>query len=332
MLLNDNLESKVEPFLTIYQELKGAFKWKADKKVLMLVSSMYVINGRAFDLERFNEISKHIQTQVGAFNTLRSSSERFSIAAMLDIKCDEPEVGFQSYLDLYELLVSGGFRRGMFTYIAAVVLFSSNVAPTNYEEIGAKAQDVYKAMKKEHRFLTSQDDYPLSVLLATRNEEISILMERVEGYYHQLHQLGFRKGNDLQFLSHILSLVPEGNATQLSQRCLDIYETITTLWKKPKSLLYPTIGMLALTDEGQLNLKEVMVIAERLNSEKDFKWDKDLNFMFAVNLLISEKMEDPTVSNTGMMTTIEVILQAQQAAMVASMTAVSAAAATSSSS
>jgi len=87
---------------------------------------------------------------------------------------------------------------------------------------------------------------------------------------------------------------------------------------------YPTIGMLALFDQDQLDLKEVINLTERLNSEKDFKWQKDINFMFAVHLLMSEVTEDTTFSDTGMMTTIEIIMQAQQAAMIASIAAVTA--------
>lgn len=325
MLPTKSLEDKVDQFLSIYTELKKALKWKvSDKKMIMLVSSMYVVNNRPFDLQQYLRISEHIKSSVDVFNTLRSS-QRFSIAAMLDIHFDRAEDVFQSYLHLYEALVKGGFKRGMFTYIAAGVIFTSDTNPAKYNALIEKAQRIYKAMKKEHMFLTTQNDYPLAVLLASQNKEIHLLIEHIEGFYHELQTKGFRKGNDLQFLSHILSLNPKGDRTLLSNRCMQINEKISQLGKKLKTMNYPTIGMLALCDQNQLDLEKIIELTERLSSEKDFKWQKDLNLMLIVHLFMSEITKDTTVSNTGMMTTIEIMMQAQQAAMIASITAVTAA-------
>jgi hypothetical protein len=329
-LPTESLEQKVNRFLAIYTDLKKALKWKVtDNKTVMLTSTMYVVNNRKFDLERFLRISDHIKSSVGGFNTLRSS-QRFSIAAMLDIRLENVEDVFQSYLDLYETLIKGGFKRGMFTYITAGIIFTSDTQPSDYNEIIERANSIYKAMKSEHLFLTSESDYPLAVLLALRNEETSSLMQHIEGFYDQLNKLGLKKGNDLQFLSHILSLDPKGDRNILSNRCMQTYDKLTQLSKKPKTMHYPSIGMLAMCEQDQLDLTVVMQLTKRLNSEKEFKWQKDLNFMLAVHLVMSEITEDTTLSNTGMMTTLEIIMQAQQAAMIASMGAVAAASASNS--
>jgi hypothetical protein len=329
-LPTESLEQKVNRYLSIYTDLKKALKWKiTDNKTVMLTSIMYVVNNRKFELERFQRISDYIKSSVGSFNTLRSS-QRFSIASMLDIRFENVEDVFQSYLDLYETLIKGGFKRGMFTYITAGVIFTSDKQPSDYDELIEKAHSVYKAMKGEHLFLTSESDYPLAVLLALRNEDTSSLMEHIEGFYDHLNNLGLRKGNDLQFLSHILSLDLKGDRKILSDRCMQIFDRLTQLSKKPKTMHYPSIGMLAMCEPDQLDLTAVTQLTERLNSEKEFKWQKDLNFMLAVHLVMSEITEDATLSNTGMMTTLEIIMQAQQAAMIASMGAVAAASASNS--
>lgn len=226
---------------------------------------------------------------------------------------------------LYEVLVKSGFKRGMFTYIAAGVLFTSKIDPKDHVFFVEKAHHIYKAMQKEHMFLTSENDYPLALLLATQHEEVSSLIERMEGFYHQLQTVGFKKGNDLQFLTHILSLDSTADKNGLSDRCLEIFDKIHQLNKKPKPVNYPTIGMLALCDQKQFDLQNLIWVTERLNAEKDFKWQKDINFMLAAQLFISELTEDTSVPTTGLMTTLEIIMQAQQAAMIASMAAVTAA-------
>lgn len=325
MLTNHNLEQKIDQFLSIYKELKKALKWKVtDHKTTMLIASMYVVNKRDFDLQRFLQVSEYIKSNVNAFNTLRSQ-ERFSIGAMLDIHCDQVEDVFHSYLDLYDVLAKSGFKRGMFTYIAAGILFTSKIDPKEHILFVERAQHIYKAMQKEHMFLTSENDYPLALLLATRDEDVSSLIERMEGFYHQLQIIGFKKGNDLQFLTHILSLDPTADKNVLSDCCLEIFDKIHQLNKKPKPVNYPIIGMLALCDQKQFDLQHLITVTERLNAEKDFKWQKDINFMLAAQLFICELTKDPTVPTTGLMTTLEIIMQAQQAAMIASMAAVTAA-------
>ncbi|WP_158661037.1 DUF4003 family protein [Bacillus kwashiorkori] len=319
------MDERVDQFLSVYSELKKALRWKvSDNKTLMLIASMFVVNKREFDIQRFLQVSEYIKGNVDAFNTLRSQ-ERFSIGAMLHIHFNRVEDVFHSYLHLYETLINSGFKRGMFTYIAAGVLFTSKTDSQDYRLIAEKAYRIYKAMQKEHLFLTSENDYPLALLLATRNEEVPSLIERMEDFYHQLQTLGFKKGNDLQFLSHVLSLDPSADKKILSERCITLFDKIHQLHKKPKSVHYPTIGMLALCDQSQLDLQKLINVTERLNTEKDFKWQKDINFMLAAQLFISELTEDTTVPTAGLMTTLEIIMQAQQVAMIASMAAVTAA-------
>lgn len=55
------------------------------------------------------------------------------------------------------------------------------------------------AMKSKHFFLTSNDDYPLAVLLTNINCSIEHQMENIEFFYHYLGDRVFRKGNDLHF-------------------------------------------------------------------------------------------------------------------------------------
>ncbi|XBO86654.1 DUF4003 family protein [Bacillus licheniformis] len=90
-----------------------------------------------------------------------------------------------------------------------------------------RALSIYKGMKDKHVFLTSAGDYLLAVLLAGSNMETGELIDYIEAFYQKLSQAGFRKGNDLQFLSHILSLMPERDSDQLVARSLRIYDELT---------------------------------------------------------------------------------------------------------
>ncbi len=66
-------------------------------------------------------------------------------------------------------------------------------------------------------------------------------------------------------------------------------------------------------------------MAGALNSDKLFRWQKDMNLKTAVNLYMSEKTEDPTLLETGLYQTLEAVIQAQQTAAIAIMTSSAAA-------
>ncbi|MFC3885597.1 DUF4003 family protein [Bacillus songklensis] len=126
-----------------------------------------------------------------------------------------------------------------------------------------------------------------------------------------------RKGNDLQFLSHILSLDHETEAGLLVERCVRLFDSLKQSGSKPKAMHYPVIGLLALMDGGGKEMETIRQIVNELNSEKLFKGHKDINFIMAVHLFMSDQTEDCSLLETGIYTTLEALIQAQQAAMIA---------------
>lgn len=125
------------------------------------------------------------------------SYHRFVVAATLDIHFTDYKKAFRNFLDLYEQLVTGGFSRSIFTYLAATVLLTgeSGQHGTHIQ----RSMQVYKRMKKDHLFLTGTSDYPLAVLLAGQSENVETLMDRVERLYQKLATASLRKGMTFNF-------------------------------------------------------------------------------------------------------------------------------------
>ena len=63
---------------------------------------------------------------------------------------------------------------------------------------------------------------------------------------------------------------------------------------------------------------------EKLQVEKLFRWHTDTNILIAIQLFVSQKGEESKATNTGLQTMIEVLIQAQQATMMATIAASSA--------
>src|SRR5699024_314881 len=130
-------------------------------------------------------------------------------------------------------------------------------------EIISTTKNIYQGMKKEHPFLTSASDYPLATLLAY--EQHSDIVQKVEVIYDGLSKNGFRKGNDLQFASHVLALSRDETENTLISRSTQIFDQFKKMGIKPKSLYYPVMGMLALLPQDMLDMQGIYKIYDQLN-------------------------------------------------------------------
>ncbi|NEY73536.1 DUF4003 domain-containing protein [Bacillus mesophilus] len=317
-MMNVTLANKVDQYTTVYLQLHKALKWKVtDSRTLMMAASLYVVKQKDFNLQRFIEISDDIKKNVGMFSTL-NSPHRFTIAAMLDVQFENPIEKFFELMEIYDQLIDSKFSRDPFTYLCAYILLSNEVKDDLQTRI-ERSVSLYRGMKSNHFFLTSSSDYPLAVLLANKEGSVEQLLENIEHYYNKLNQNGFGKGNDLQFLSHVLSLHP-ANQNIVTERCTTLFDEFKRSHLKLKKMHYPVLGLLSFLDEGTKELDTIQEIVNQLNQQKQFKWHKDLNLIMAINFLMSEKMEDSSLLGTNMYTIIESMIQAQQAVMVASVT------------
>jgi Protein of unknown function (DUF4003) len=314
--------NKIETYKDIFTDLKKRMRWKvSDARSLMMIASLYVTNNKVYGGDRFEEMADFIKKEVGVFSTLKSH-HRFTFAAMLDTRFPNPEEKFTDFIQVYEALVEEGFSRGTYTYIAAMVVITEE---GNSAELASRAMNVYKEMRQKHFFLTGQSDYPLAMLLAQREQNTAAIVDHIESLYEKLNQSGFYKGNDLQTMSHILSLVEDVSLDELVTRSTEMFDTLKEDGIRPKSRFYPQIAMLAFMKNGKEQITQVKEILESLNSDKLFKWQKDINFMMAVTLHLSDQMENSSLLHTNLSTTIEALIQAQQAASVAAIAGAAAA-------
>ncbi|MBP2076277.1 DUF4003 family protein [Oceanobacillus polygoni] len=314
---------KINQYRAIYKELYAAMKWKvSDRRTLMAIASLYVMSKKEFHFDAFIQLADRIKARAGFFSPMKSTS-RFTTAATLDIKFDRPENQINNLFVFYDKLRKAKFSSGVYTYLAASTLLTHADHRENEEQMIVRAKEIYDGMKKEHPFLTSASDYPLAVLLAYDNH--NSIIEQIERYYESLSKNGFRKGNDLQFLSHILSLDTNTSVDRLVSRTTTIMDSFRDAGIRPRPMYYPIIGMLSLLPEEQFQMHEISRMFDQLNNEKSFRWQKDMNLITAVSFYVNEKIDNKSLAATTLQTTLESILQAQQAVMIATIASTTAA-------
>ncbi len=317
-MVHGNLDSILTSYKNIYTQLKSTFKWHADDKIFMLVAAMYMVNHREFDLKRYKTLTNDIKNKSGVFSYLRST-QRFTTAATIDISCSDSKEGFEKLSKIYEGLIESGFSRTPYTYIAAGTLLKTE--DSLIDMYAQKSHDIYRGMKEQHFFLTGAGDYPLAALLAQGEELVTESIYIIEQYYDRLQRNGFYKGDSLQFLSHILSLVNNPDPDEIVTKCIRVMDLLKNKGVKVKRSYYPFVGILALVEDIDDQIDSIQYFQSHLNSDKRFRWQKDINFMIAVVFKIMEKTEFEGVATTGLNTSIEAIIQAQQAAIIASISA-----------
>ncbi|WP_141433550.1 DUF4003 family protein [Bacillus sp. 03113] len=316
-MLSEKLQSKVDLYKMIYFHLKNKMKWKiSDSRILVAIASLYVINNRSLDLSRFMHLSHYIKNNVDICSTLRSQ-HRFTVASMLDVRFNNPESKFHECLEIYKKMIRKGFARGEFTYLAAIIMLSNTIEKDIYDHIIDRSLEIYRGMSQKHFFLTSKSDYPLAVLLASRNESNENVLHNIEEIYERLNKTGFSKGNDLQSLSHILSLEKYTDTNLLIDRSIQLYQALDKFDFNPSPMHYSSIGMLALLKDGISELNTIQIMMNQLSLETQFKWNKEMNFMIAVNLLMSTKLDNAYMIETGIYSLMDAIIKAQQTAMLA---------------
>ncbi|MFC4023492.1 DUF4003 family protein [Oceanobacillus longus] len=314
---------KMNAYTNYYYQLNDAIKWKvSDKKILMTIASMYAMNHKTLNIEKFLQIADCIKEQAGFFSALKSYS-RFTTAASLDVKFEDPESQIDALFHLYDGFKEAKFKSGVYTYLAATIALTNPNNNLKQEDIIDRTKEIYDGMKKEHLFLTGASDYPLAVLLAY--EQQSDIIQRMENFYHELNKNGFWKGNDLQFLSHILTLDSESSDGDLINRSVSVMDTLKKAGIRTKQMYYPVIGMLALLPQDEFDMTEITKMYDSLNKKKGFKWQKDMNLIMAIALYVSGKLDNNSVAQASIHTTLETILQAQQAVMVATLASTTAA-------
>lgn len=235
-------------------------KW-VDKRIVMMTAAQCTAIGKRIIAMDFTNVIEKVKRSSSAFSPLRTIN--FSIAGFIYSKTNDYDYEIDRLHRNYKALKETDFRSSMHTYMAAMLMDKDTEV--------SKLEKIYDEMKKYHRFLTSYDDYPAAVMMAKQSDKISNLVETSENYYLALKEKGFHKGNDLQLLANMLVL--NGPFSQeLIRKVIDAKEAFEKNHYKIKSMHYPSIGIIALSNQTN----EAVSLVQDLTSLKTFKWYKDM--------------------------------------------------------
>jgi len=331
-------ERPLDRFLELLDALLADKKWTEGVAPLRYAAStLMTMPGDAPRVARdLRRIADELLDRAGWFGPLKSPA-RFAVAAIL-LRSGIDAATFTDEVTRVDGLFKerGLKRRSVLSCLAILLLFDHARREGRRVDgpLVSRFGQVYEAMASHHGFLTGLDDYPACALLAGLDGTPSDVARRCERFYDGLRDLGFRRGNALQSVSHMLVFAPEADDVVM-RRFRALYDAFDKagLWMNTGD--YDEVAALSFLDRPAATVVSTTLRHREVLAKHKPRPGRELSFSLACGTAFLELAgggADERLRGTQNVLAIQAILQAQQAAMIAAVAASSAAAASSASS
>lgn len=311
-------------FANTVEEVSKAAGWTVDRKIVLAIASTFVASGKTFDATKYKNVLLEMKKQSSWLSPLRTTVG-YSIAANL-MEQDDAEKAVKNLLTNVSILKEAKFRSGNFSYIGAQFLTEDEQDKKTHAQA---ARALFDAIRKHHPFLTSYEDIPYAILLSSPSDDVELRADTMNQYYKELRTSNFNAGNELQWLSQVLTFLSPKFDGQLVPDVVTLRNGLKKQNVKVKAMHYPLLGFLAILNLDKAQLQGLIDLYHELKDMKLLKWHREFVLFMAVQFAIYDMAKVQKSLSMTIMSSIELLIQAQQAAMIA---AVSAAAIASSSS
>jgi hypothetical protein len=301
---------------TTYEKVKSLAGWTVDKNVVLTITSYYVTSEREFDAESLSRVMDALKSKSSWLSPLRGNLLPM-MAAFLDQPGADIEKEVNRLFAKQQVLKGLGFRNTIHSYLAALLLTNDTDL---YESEARQAKKLYDAIKKQHFFLTSDDDYAYAVLLGKRGADPIEHAKSMRVYYDALRTEGFRSGNELQWLSQVMTYIQINYDPNLVTRAMEVLAHFKRN-TKVRPVHYPMIGFLTVFGVDDSELQNVVELTHSLEESKPFKWNREMALSIAIGYIMHKLTESAEEESVSLATSVELIIQAQQAVMAATIAA-----------
>lgn len=301
-------------FTNMVEDVSKAVGRTVDRKIVLAIASKYVASGKPFDSVKYKEVLQEMKKQTSWTSPLRTTVG-YSIAANL-LEQEDPQQAVKNLLNNVNIMKEAKFRSGNFSFIGAQFLTEEESEKRAHAQA---ARALFDAIRKHHKFLTSYDDIPYAVLLSSPSDDAELRAETMNRYYKELRTYNFNAGNELQWLSQLLTFLSAQYDNNLVPNVVTIRDTLKNQDVKVKTMHYPLLGFLAILEVNQVQLQQIVDVYNELKDMKLLKWHREFVLFMAIQIAIYDMAQVQQSLSMTIMSSIELLIQAQQAAMFAAM-------------
>ena len=329
--MNKTPQELVDRFIETRDAVRAAFRME-NEYIYPVCAQIFLAADKPVEIEQLERCKALVKSSTSVFSSFRGNV-KLPLLCMLAAG-DDPEERWDRTRRYYALLKESFYGS---EYLAlGAMLLSDAVQEEDVPALAARGKGLYQRMKKEHPFLTGQEDSVFALLLSQSARSDDELIEDMEKCYGLLKER-FPSGNGLQAVSHVLALSSEIPVDK-TFRMIAIFNAIEEAGGKyGKDWQLPILAALSLGQRFQEDLaRELLEIDALLSKRKGYKGvfglDKRARSMHAAMLLSLQHEAEPKqpvelVGAAAQQATLAIIAaqQALMCAVVASSAASSAA-------
>ena len=329
--MNKTPQELVDRFIETRDAVRAAFRME-NEYIYPVCAQIFLAADKPVEIEQLERCKALVKSSTSVFSSFRGNV-KLPLLCMLAAG-DDPEERWDRTRRYYALLKESFYGS---EYLAlGAMLLSDAVQEEDVPTLAARGKGLYQRMKKEHPFLTGQEDSVFALLLSQSARSDDELIEDMERCYALLKER-FPSGNGLQAASHVLALSSEIPVDK-TFRMIGIFNAIEEAGGKyGKDWQLPILAALSLGQRFQEDLaRELLEIDALLSKRKGYKGvfglDRRARSMHAAMLLSLQHEAEPKqpvelVGAAAQQATLAIIAaqQALMCAVVASSAASSAA-------
>lgn len=288
------------------------------------------------DTDRINLALDIIKKNTSMFSNFRGIN-KLTTAITISFE-DDMEYSLKEIISIYDKL-KDEFFTNEYLVMAAQVIFNARYR-VNVDDSVRNTRVAYDYMKKHHRFLTGQEDIANAAIIATTSANLEETFNEIEESYQYLKDNRISYSNNIQSLSHILSLI---NLPSI-QKCDEVLVMNSIMKEKNvplKDYFIPMLGIITFLAENKedfaMNIADVSMNLKKEKGFGNFALGSNFRNMISATLVsidyldtLDNNIKENIIINTNNIA-LTVAIAMQTAVLISSAAAASAAAASSSS-
>ncbi|MFP3919567.1 DUF4003 family protein [Lysinibacillus telephonicus] len=278
-----------EQFIKIFQENYNRvynYIGGGDQQLIMSLACKYTLAKKQFSGVILQKVIEHFGEEAKLpFSIQNFSTISYKIAAQL-IQEQDIKLAVSNLIENDRILKEVKFKNSSLRIIGALFLRE------NKQEHAKRAKQLFDAMNRNQRILTSKEDIPYVVVLTASNEAQPLKQaETIVCYYNALRKQRFIIGNHLQALAQIMTIYSSSYNEILMQYVVQLKEELIKRNIKVKKVHYPFLGFLALTATDNSKVDEIVALYNQLTEQKIFKNAKEFALIIAIQKTVQDLIE-----------------------------------------
>ena len=266
--MKDTTRKRCDLLIENYEVIHKGF-WLEHNLITAVAASAFAEKDQVADPEVLKESRKILRKKQGAFSELRGNNELI-LSTKMALNAD-PEEYVDNVIAVYKKLQQGKFWSSGYRALAAMTICDSGRV-SEADDIIERTNMILKGMKKDHMFLTSDEDTCFAVLLAMTDKNVEDILTELEDTYQYIKKSFALHENASYSLSQVLTSY-DGNSEAKREKALEFFDAFKEAGAKyGKEYELASIGTL-IGLEGNMDdiVSEIIEVADYLKGHKGFK-------------------------------------------------------------